>query len=402
MQEMENPSSFSDWIPNQPTETTTPELKTQVADGGVRLILLSSLSDHANHVHLLIQQLSNKLQFFQKRVAFSLNFDLIHSFGQVVGWHQLLESMFTHPFDIKISNNHHCIMVSDAYVKRIHVFDLTTREWKLSIQTTGKPYYLCLEENYDGKRNQDALIFECVTKDEHVIYKYDLQQLLCNKSCEYLWKYFSTVSELGSCMCIQYNKEECEIENLNDNKSSMSDSRKKQKSKLSRRSEKMRNCLLVSDYNANSVKMFNAKTGNFVKNLEFKGKEVKSPYFMLVTRDSNELILTEVDPSNRVKIYKERSKGIWDFVIEFGTQQKLYHPFSLAYDSVSMRIVVSDYERHRIVVYNKNDGSFITQHGSKGQSPQKHFKNPNGICLDERNGELYVCDYKNFRVLVFK
>ena len=58
---------------------------------------------------------------------------------------------------------------------------------------------------------------------------------------------------------------------------------------------------------------------------------------------------------------------------------------------------VSQYYSNCVSVHDLN-GTLITQLGSSGQS---RLQGPNGIAINEMNGDIYVCDYINYRIQMF-
>ena len=62
------------------------------------------------------------------------------------------------------------------------------------------------------------------------------------------------------------------------------------------------------------------------------------------------------------------------------------------------RIIVSDCGSRRLAFF---DGGFesIGEFGSKGDQLGL-FSGPQGVCVDEKNGRLLVCDYSNHRVQI--
>lgn len=104
-----------------------------------------------------------------------------------------------------------------------------------------------------------------------------------------------------------------------------------------------------------------------------------------------------------------------------GTQNGMYHPYSVAIDTTNNRLFVSEYDNNRILWWNNasslTDGvgngtpadgvlgqaNFIanTSNRGNGTTPsQSSFYNPRGIATDA-TGKLWVADYFNNRVLCF-
>ena len=64
------------------------------------------------------------------------------------------------------------------------------------------------------------------------------------------------------------------------------------------------------------------------------------------------------------------------------------------------RIIVSDEGPHRLTFF---DGGFqsIGEFGSKGDQLGQFFR-PDGVCVDEKNGRLLVCELCNNRVQILE
>ena len=62
-------------------------------------------------------------------------------------------------------------------------------------------------------------------------------------------------------------------------------------------------------------------------------------------------------------------------------------------------ILVSDYSNQRVQVFDKN-GNWINTFGKDGND-EGSFDRPMGITVDNENGDIYVVDYGNNRVMMF-
>jgi hypothetical protein len=97
------------------------------------------------------------------------------------------------------------------------------------------------------------------------------------------------------------------------------------------------------------------------------------------------------------------------------TQNGMYQPAGLAYDSQNGRLFVADYYNHRVLVFNNAAASTLTANGENadyvlGQSgfttristtTQSGMYYPSDVAHDSVNSRLFVADSQNNRVLVF-
>ena len=74
-------------------------------------------------------------------------------------------------------------------------------------------------------------------------------------------------------------------------------------------------------------------------------------------------------------------------------------PFGLALDEAHSLLYVCDYDNHRIQIFK--DDTFSYKFGSKGAS-QGYFNHPGDITLNNYKDQLYISDLDNHRVQVFK
>ncbi|KAG2383493.1 hypothetical protein C9374_004164 [Naegleria lovaniensis] len=111
--------------------------------------------------------------------------NLIKDISKII---HMKESYAPDLFDVKISYNSKCILLSDFNNSCIEVFDLETKQYKFRISPLPNRYtrFMCIEENYDGQNN-DALLLCCSTS----VFKYDLKQFLSKQDdsplCDPIW-----------------------------------------------------------------------------------------------------------------------------------------------------------------------------------------------------------------------
>ena len=76
------------------------------------------------------------------------------------------------------------------------------------------------------------------------------------------------------------------------------------------------------------------------------------------------------------------------------------HPYGCCLSSDGDLLFVSDYFNNRIVVFRARDGSFVRSIGSEG-SGNGQLEGPSGCCLSSDGDLLFVSDYSNHRIVVF-
>jgi hypothetical protein len=78
---------------------------------------------------------------------------------------------------------------------------------------------------------------------------------------------------------------------------------------------------------------------------------------------------------------------------------RLYNPMGVAISPVNGRIYITDQEYDKVLVLSP-EGDFLFEFGGSGYS-EREFRRPVGITCD-KDGLLYVVDYDNLRVLVYR
>ncbi|KAG2372683.1 hypothetical protein C9374_013638 [Naegleria lovaniensis] len=120
--------------------------------------------------------------------GFSTNFDWVHSIGTTVESSQndFQNNFETHaylefPYDVKISYNHQCILITDFLTHQLLVCDLMNYSPKAYIDAPSDfPTRMYIEKNYEKQR--DALYLMCRNGSIVMLMKYDLELFLKAKS----------------------------------------------------------------------------------------------------------------------------------------------------------------------------------------------------------------------------
>uniref|UniRef100_A0A1X7U9L5 B-box C-terminal domain-containing protein n=1 Tax=Amphimedon queenslandica TaxID=400682 RepID=A0A1X7U9L5_AMPQE len=115
--------------------------------------------------------------------------------------------------------------------------------------------------------------------------------------------------------------------------------------------------------------------------------------------DSQGLVYVTDNGNHRIQKFSPDGK----FVCQFGTKGsgpgQLSNPNGITIDTAATGLVyVSEWGNNRISVFT-SDGVFVSKFGSKGSNIDQ-FNNPYGLTFDE-DGLLYVCDYNNYRLVVY-
>jgi hypothetical protein len=76
------------------------------------------------------------------------------------------------------------------------------------------------------------------------------------------------------------------------------------------------------------------------------------------------------------------------------------HPRGVAVSSTTNEVFVCEYSNHCVHVF-RCDGKSMRKWGSEGGNDGQ-FRRPVGIAISRETGEVFVCDYDNHRVQVFR
>ena len=106
--------------------------------------------------------------------------------------------------------------------------------------------------------------------------------------------------------------------------------------------------------------------------------------------------VTDYD-NHRIQIFTPDGQFLSQFGMKGCRPGELYYPEGIVVDNNFVYIAESD--NHRISIFT-TEGQFVHCFGEKGNK-EDQFNTPNGIMLDNE-GHLYVCDYSNNRLVVFK
>ena len=159
--------------------------------------------------------------------------------------------------------------------------------------------------------------------------------------------------------------------------------------------------LFVRDYSTQRLVVFNnVKSDKLEYSHYFAGKGNGGGYFQDITgiaASSDHLYVadSELDYIQKLTL----SGGYVQQIGNSGSGDGQFNtPFGLALDEARSLLYVCDYENHRIQVFK--DDKFDKKFGSKGSS-QSYFNHPGDITLNHYKDRLYITDLDNHRVQVF-
>ena len=115
--------------------------------------------------------------------------------------------------------------------------------------------------------------------------------------------------------------------------------------------------------------------------------------------DSQGLVYVADKYNHRIQKFSPDGK----FVGQFGTRGsgpgELYCPYGITIDTAATGLVyVSEKGNNRISVFT-SDGVFVRKFGNRGSNIDQ-FNDPIGLAFD-KDGLLYICDFKNYRLVVY-
>ena len=160
--------------------------------------------------------------------------------------------------------------------------------------------------------------------------------------------------------------------------------------------------LFVRDYSTQRLVVFNNDGSNKLKySSYFAGKGNGRGFFQDITgiaasRDYLYVADSELSYIQKLKL----SGGYLKQIGSSGSGDGQFNtPFGLALDEARSLLYICDYENHRIQVFK--DDKFDKKFGSKGTS-QGYFNHPGDIALNHYKDQLYITDMDNHRVQIFK
>ncbi|XP_032232491.1 E3 ubiquitin-protein ligase TRIM71 [Nematostella vectensis] len=155
--------------------------------------------------------------------------------------------------------------------------------------------------------------------------------------------------------------------------------------------------LIVADRDNHRVQLFNRKNGKLVKKFGVNGKtngQFNRPNGIFVDQNGR-MIITDWH-NHRVQVFN--SEGRFQFAFGSSPQDQLKHPRDAIYHEPAEKFFVSDTGHNVLKVYDKK-GKFLRTIGKPGNKKGELFS-PRGLAIDKK-GRLIVCDFDNHRLQFF-
>ncbi|KAG2392427.1 hypothetical protein C9374_012679 [Naegleria lovaniensis] len=285
------------------------------------------------------------------------------------------------PSDVKISYACKCVLVSDDNIGRILVLDLQSKQYLDTIDLPFKVAFMFIEENYDGLK-RDALI---LSGGDHCVYKYDLEKLLRHPNCEYIWRAGFPNSK--------------DVFNLPRGLAMYTYCLPPGQCAPLRRDQ-----IYVCDYKHNEIKILDANHGDLLDSISLS---FSYPYGIDITKDGHLVVCETV--GEVIDILSHDEDQTWKLekdIGESGTEALQFRfPSSVIVDKESQYLIVCDTRNSRLQILSQ-EGYFLKSVGDDYQQQTgqqaSDFGRPVAVCLNERNGELLVCDIAHSKIRVYR
>ncbi|KAG2392585.1 hypothetical protein C9374_011310 [Naegleria lovaniensis] len=334
-------------------------------------------------------------------VPFSLNFELIQTFGTEAGGfmdYGDTKNFIVHACYATISHKLNLVLICDPYFirGRILTFDLITRQFSKSIYLNS-PRCMCIEKITPANRslhNEEYLIVSC--KDG--LFKFDVKCLLetYSQKKSLIWKndYYKHPNIISS-MDIMYASSK---HRQDDNWIFM--------------------CNLSMDECV--VDILNARTGQCISKIS----DFSHPPHGIAVSNSERFVAVVESKGSSIRIFENSEKPTsmnqrdlpmtnhhceWKYVREISFNEDMfqgcYIQRLLAYDEVSKNLIVCDNCRHLLSVYNAVGGHLVKAHQTTDTRSVFSFSEyslPHAICLNEYTGELLVGNMEKGQIQIFK
>ncbi|EFC41861.1 predicted protein [Naegleria gruberi] len=308
----------------------------------------------------------------------------------------LIRSGFLLPYDVKISHLSGCIIVSDSENESLQILDLESCELKCTIKIGHVTRYLAIE--MDKRREKEYLY---LSVESGFLYKFDLAEMIGDalegKALRYVWKIGET------------NDEEYELELPSGIAVSYSNKYKNEKCKMDENA-----IILLCDTGNNKILTFASSDGSLIETFttfipshlvqedndyadEYLHSSLRQPIGICL--DQNEdIIMIEHNPSfapNLHFLYK-----VGDVLVS----KKSLHtqcPSYVMFDPVKRHIFVSE-GTSTIAIMDSEGKNVKTVRTFKNDSQvEENFELPDGMCINDKTGELYLVDCEKNQVLIF-
>ncbi len=169
--------------------------------------------------------------------------------------------------------------------------------------------------------------------------------------------------------------------------------------------------LYVVGQNTRGIRVFDQK-GNFLRKIApvdslfpsdkpgMSDSEKRQVLINEISIDSTGRIYLLSEETSHVYVYDQQEKLLFSIGEKGGISGKLSRPRGLAIDEQHNRIIIVDYMRHTLLVYDGTDGKFMSEFGCLDEGPGWSM-GPLSIAVNHM-GQLMVADLFNKRVQVMK
>jgi len=167
-----------------------------------------------------------------------------------------------------------------------------------------------------------------------------------------------------------------------------------------------RGLLLVSDSGNHQVQVFSCDDdggGSFVSKLGERGNQpgqFQYPWGLAIDHDHDRILVVDFN-NHRVQSRSLSEQSFLSCIGHRGSGDLEFNsPQGIAIDKHHRRIIITDYNNNRLVFLSSIDLSFLFKIGGNQGSQPGEFHCPTGIAIDDDRHRIIVCDAGNHRVQV--
>jgi len=154
----------------------------------------------------------------------------------------------------------------------------------------------------------------------------------------------------------------------------------------------------VCDRNNHAIKIYNTE-GKFITKVVLQGA-LFVPARICYSATNKLFYVCDEGDDNCIRIFRSDTSLARSIGAESGSDPGQFeHPHGVAVTADGARMVVADYNNHRLQVFSQ-DGICLSQVGTEGMGPSE-FYGPSGVAV-AASGRVYVCEEFNHRVQIFE
>jgi len=158
--------------------------------------------------------------------------------------------------------------------------------------------------------------------------------------------------------------------------------------------------IVVADNSNHRLQIFSID-GNWKKTIGKRGSgdgEFVCPWSVAVCKTSGRIFVS--DSNHRVQVFGSDGKFLFKFGSEGSGNGQFKFPSGLALSNCGQYLYVCDYWNHRIQLFKAMNGEFVKTYGLNG-SGDGQFKHPVGVCISQ-SGKIIVSESGKHRVQIFE